>query len=254
MPTQEIAQNYLRITQNVADACVTALRSPKSVVLLAVSKNHPISSVLAAYNAGARHFGENYVQEGTTKIEALDERLPINQAIWHFIGPLQSNKSRAVAEYFDWVHSVDRLKIAQRLNEQRPASRAPLNICLQVNIDDEVSKSGCSPEEAPSLALAMAALPNLHLRGLMAIPKAVDHTAPYAEQCAPFIALNRLFSQIQALLPPAQATHFDTLSMGMSDDYQQAISSGSTIVRIGTAIFGARSYATQTSTTPDTKG
>lgn len=254
MPTQKIAQNYLRVAQNVADACVAAQRSPESVLLLVVSKTHPMASVLAAYNAGARHFGENYAQEGTAKIEALDEHSPENQAIWHFIGPLQSNKSRAVAEYFDWVHSVDRLKIAQRLNEQRPVSRAPLNICLQVNIDDEASKSGCSPEEAPALALAIAALPNLHLRGLMAIPKAIDHAAPHTEQCAPFVALSQLFSQIQSQLPTAQAAHFDTLSMGMSDDYQQAISSGSTMVRIGTAIFGARAYTAQTSTTPDPKG
>ena len=254
MPAQQIVQNYLRVAHNIADACNAAQRSPDCVLLLAVSKTHPAASVLAAYHAGARDFGENYVQEGTEKIEALDELLPEHQAIWHFIGPLQSNKTRAVAEYFDWVHSIDRLKIAQRLSEQRPASRAPLNVCLQVNIDDEASKSGCALDDAPALAQAIATLPHLRLRGLMAIPKAVDPNASYAEQCAPFVALAQLLSHIQAQLPEAQAAYFDTLSMGMSDDYGQAISSGSTLVRIGTAIFGARPYAAKSATTSDQKG
>lgn len=243
MLAQEIAQNYHRLTDSIALACSAAQRAPDSVLLLAVSKTHPVESVLAAYHAGARDFGENYVQEGTEKIEALDALLPNNQAQWHFIGPLQSNKTRAVAEYFDWVHSLERLKIAQRLNEQRPASRAPLNVCVQVNIDDEASKSGCLPDEALGLALDIAQLPNLRLRGLMSIPKAINRNASYTEQCAPFTALSALFAQIKSQLPSAQAKHFDTLSMGMTDDYAQAISAGSTMVRIGTAIFGARAYS-----------
>lgn len=245
MPAQEIAQNYLSIQQRVAEACCAAQRAPESVLLLAVSKTHPAESVLAAYHAGARDFGENYVQEGTEKIEAFDALLPENQAIWHFIGPLQSNKTRSVAEYFDWVHSIDRLKIAQRLSEQRPSSRAPIHVCLQVNIDHSSSKSGCSPEAALDLAQHVAALPNLRLRGLMAIPKAMDHEAPLSLQCAPFAALAELFARIKTQLPDTQANEFDTLSMGMSDDYSQAILAGSTMVRIGTAIFGARNYSAQ---------
>lgn len=245
MSDQAIAQNYLSVHQRVAEACRAAERVPESVRVLAVSKTHPVESVLAAYATGARDFGENYVQEGTAKIEAFDDLMPDHQAVWHFIGPLQSNKTRSVAEYFDWVHAIDRLKIAQRLNEQRPTSRAPLNVCLQVNIDDQQSKSGCAPAEALELALAIAGLPNLRLRGLMAIPQALNPDASFTEQCAPFQALAKLFAQIQSSLPADQAAVFDTLSMGMSDDYSQAIASGSTMVRIGTAIFGARNYSAQ---------
>ena len=243
MFTQTIAENYHQILQSVAQACHQARRSPNEVLLLAVSKTRPVSDVMLAYNAGTRDFGENYVQEGVDKIEALDELLPDNQAAWHFIGPLQSNKTRPVAEYFDWVHSVDRLKIAQRLNEQRPVSRPPLNVCLQVNIDSQTTKSGCAPEEAILLAEQVIALKHLHLRGLMAIPAAIDPTAGESIQRAPFIALSQLFEQIKIQLPPEHAAHFDTLSMGMSDDYPQSIAAGSTIVRIGTAIFGARDYS-----------
>lgn len=242
MHAQEIAQNYLRVVQNIAAACAAAQRSSDEVLLLSVSKTHPAENVLVAYTAGARDFGENYVQEGTEKIEAFDALLPDNQAVWHFIGPLQSNKTRAVAEYFDWVHSVDRLKIAQRLNEQRPASRAPLNVCLQVNIDHQASKSGCTPAEAVELAMQITALPQLRLRGLMAIPAPIDASAEASAQRAPFAALHAFFEQIKAQLPTGYATYFDTLSMGMSDDFPQAIAAGSTMVRIGTAIFGARHY------------
>ena len=243
MHAQDIAQNYRRILDNVASACRAAQRPADEVQLLAVSKTHPVESVQAAYNAGARNFGENYVQEGTEKIEAFDERQPEHQAIWHFIGPLQSNKTRLVAEYFDWVHAIDSLKIAQRLNEQRPTSRAPLNVCIQVNIDDQASKSGCTPAQAIELALQITALPHLRLRGLMAIPAPLDAQADESAQSAPFIALRTLFEQIKKQLPTEHAAHFDTLSMGMSDDYPQAIAAGSTMVRIGTAIFGARHYS-----------
>ncbi len=243
MHAQDITQNYLRILDNVAIACHTAQRAPEEVVLLAVSKTHPADNVLAAYMAGARNFGENYVQEGTEKIEAFDALMPDNQAVWHFIGPLQSNKTRPVAEYFDWVHAIDRLKIAQRLNEQRPTSRVPLNVCIQVNIDAQASKSGCIPAESVELALQITALTNLRLRGLMAIPAPLDAQADETAQRAPFIALHALFEQIKEQLPSDHATHFDTLSMGMSDDYPQAIAAGSTMVRIGTAIFGSRPYS-----------
>ena len=240
MHAQDIAQNCLRILDNIETACHAAQRSSKEVLLLAVSKTHSADNVLAAYTAGARNFGENYVQEGTEKIEAFDALLPDNQAVWHFIGPLQSNKTRPVAEYFDWVHAIDRLKIAQRLNEQRPTSRAPLNICIQVNIDAQTSKSGCIPAEAVELALQITALSNLRLRGLMAIPAPLDAQSDESTQRAPFIALHALFEQIKQKLSTDHATHFDTLSMGMSDDYPQAIAAGSTMVRIGTAIFGSR--------------
>ena len=243
MSAQDIIHNYFLMLKNIAAACGQSGRSPNDVLLLAVSKTRPASDVMLAYNAGARNFGENYVQEGVDKIEALDELLPDNQAAWHFIGPLQSNKTRLVAEYFDWVHSVDRLKIAQRLNEQRPVPRPPLNVCLQVNIDSQTTKSGCATEEAILLAEQVIALKHLHLRGLMAIPAAIDPTASESIQRAPFIALSQLFEQIKMQLPPEHAAHFDTLSMGMSDDYPQAIAAGSTIVRIGTAIFGARDYS-----------
>ena len=244
MQTQEISQNYQRIALSVAQACQAAQRPNDAVLLLAVSKTHPVDNVIAAYAAGARDFGENYVQEGTQKIEALDTLMPENQAIWHFIGPLQSNKTRPVAEYFDWVHTVDRLKIAQRLNEQRPHSRTPLNVCIQVNIDDEASKSGCTPDEAFELARQLSQLPQLHLRGLMVIPTAINPQADIATQKAPFLALAQLFEKIKAQLPATQQSSFDTLSMGMSDDFIQAIAAGSTMVRIGTAIFGAREYPT----------
>ncbi|WP_262054575.1 YggS family pyridoxal phosphate-dependent enzyme, partial [Burkholderia thailandensis] len=187
----------------------------------------------AAYAAGQRAFGENYVQESIDKIDSLaDLRAELE---WHFIGPLQSNKTRPVAERFDWVHTIDRLKIAQRLAEQRPAHLPPLNVCVQVNISGEASKSGVAPSDAAELARAIAALPALRLRGLMAIPEpAAD---PEAKR-APHRALHALFEQLRA-----DGLALDTLSMGMSDDLEAAVAEGATIVRIGTAIFGARDYA-----------
>ncbi len=203
-------------------------RATGSVGLLAVSKLQSADAVRAVHAAGQRAFGENYVQEAIDKMAALVD-LDIE---WHLIGPLQSNKTRVVAEHFAWVHSVDRLKIAQRLSDQRPAGMPPLQICLQVNIDDEDSKSGCTPAELPALAAAVAALPGLRLRGLMVIPRP-GHTAALQ-------ALAKTHADLLARLPALAQQPFDTLSMGMSDDLDAAVSAGSTLVRIGTAIFGAR--------------
>jgi hypothetical protein len=226
----------------ISSACHEANRAPSSVALLAVTKTHTAQVVAAAYAAGLRDFGENYVQEGADKIVALQQLMGINDARWHFIGPLQSNKTRIIAEHFDWMHSVDRLKIAQRLSEQRPASLASLNICLQVNISDETSKSGCSVSEALELSLDISQLPRLKLRGLMAIPAPVNKEANVSEQRAPLLALTQLFERIKIALPNEVQAHFDTLSMGMSDDYTHAIHAGSTMIRIGSALFGNRNY------------
>jgi len=201
------------------------------VRLLAVSKTFGADAVLEAYAAGQRAFGENYLQEALDKIAALAGR----GIEWHFIGPIQSNKTRPIAAHFDWVHTVDRLKIAQRLSEQRPPDLAPLNICLQVNVSGEATKSGCAPEELADLAAACAALPNLRLRGLMAIP---EPEADYDKQRAPLARLRALYEQLNA-----QGYGVDTLSMGMSADLAAAVAEGATIVRVGSAIFGARSYA-----------
>lgn len=198
--------------------------------LLAVSKTCPGSAVRAAHAAGQAAFGENYVQEGLAKIDELSDLRPA--LAWHLIGPLQSNKTRAVAEAFDWVHGVDRLKIAQRLSEQRPAGLPALNICLQVNVSGEASKSGVGWGELPALAHAVAALPGLRLRGLMSIP---EPAADLAAQRAPHRALREAFERLQA-----EGLALDTLSMGMSADLEAAVLEGATLVRIGTAIFGAR--------------
>ena len=225
-----IADNLQAVQARIRDAAVLAGRLPESIRLLAVSKTWPLSSVLEAADAGQRAFGENYVQEGIDKVTATT-----GQALeWHFIGPLQSNKSRAVAEHFDWVHSVDRLKIAERLSAQRPANLPPLQVCVQVNVSGEASKSGCSPAEALALCQAVAALPGLTLRGLMAIPEPADNPAT---QCAPFRQVREIFEHIRAAGLP-----LDTLSMGMSHDLEAAVAEGATIVRIGTAIFGERNY------------
>ena len=244
----QIASNIAHIEREIAQSCRQSGRSDDRVMLLAVTKTVNVERILEAVAAGQRRFGENYVQEAVDKIEEMDALMPENQAIWHFIGPLQSNKTRLVAEYFDWVHSVERLKIAQRLSEQRPTSRAPLNLCLQVNISRQESKSGCAPDEATALALSIAQLPNIRLRGLMAIPAPMNSVDHLAQQRAPFDALRALFDSIKAQLPPEQANFFDTLSMGMSDDYELAIAAGSTIVRVGTAIFGARHYPNELDT------
>jgi pyridoxal phosphate enzyme (YggS family) len=226
-----IADNLQAVQARIAKAAAAAGRSPESVRLLAVSKTWPLASVIEAADAGQRAFGENYVQEGIDKIAAISGR----NLEWHFIGPLQSNKSKAVAEAFDWVHSIDRLKIAERLSAQRPAYLTPLQVCVQVNVSGEASKSGCRPDETLALCRAVAALPGLNLRGLMAIPEPSDDPAA---QRAPFRQLREIFNQIRAAGLP-----LDTLSMGMSHDLEAAVAEGATIVRIGTAIFGERNYA-----------
>ncbi|GLU30695.1 YggS family pyridoxal phosphate-dependent enzyme [Trinickia caryophylli] len=229
----DLAQNLEAVHRRIADAAMAAGRDPSSVRLLAVSKTFPADAVRDAFSAGQRAFGENYVQEALAKIESLAEYRA--QLEWHFIGPLQSNKTRPVAEHFDWVHSVDRLKIAQRLSEQRPAHLPPLNVCLQVNVSGEASKSGAAPTEATALARQIAALPNLRLRGLMSIPEPADGLEA---QRAPHRALHILFDQLRG-----EGLDLDTLSMGMSSDLEAAVLEGATIVRVGTAIFGGRTYA-----------
>ncbi|KAF1029058.1 MAG: Pyridoxal phosphate homeostasis protein [Burkholderia plantarii] len=222
------------VHRRIDDAARAAGRAPADVQLLAVSKTFPADAVRAAHAAGQRAFGENYVQESIEKIAALaDLRAQLD---WHFIGPLQSNKTRLVAEQFDWVHSVDRLKIAQRLAEQRPAHLPPLNVCIQVNVSGEATKSGVVPAEAAALARAVAALPTLRLRGLMAIPEPEGDTEA---QRRPNRALRTLFDALRA-----EGIALDTLSMGMSADLEAAVLEGATIVRVGTAIFGARDYGT----------
>lgn len=225
-----IVSNLQAIRLAVEQATHNAARAPTSVTLLAVSKTFPAEAVREAYMAGQQAFGENYVQEALDKMAALHD-LPLE---WHFIGPIQSNKTRVIAENFAWVHGVDRLKIAERLSAQRPAHLPPLNICLQVNVSGEDSKSGVSPDEVAALARAVIQLPRLKLRGLMAIPApAEDEPA----QRAPFAQLRQLTQTITA-----QGIALDTLSMGMSHDYAAAIQEGATIIRIGTAIFGKRDY------------
>ncbi|MEJ5999203.1 YggS family pyridoxal phosphate-dependent enzyme [Paucibacter soli] len=225
-----ISGNIQELRQRIARACETAHRPVQSVTLLTVSKTFSGDAVRTAYAAGARCFGENYVQEGLDKIaELADLRAALE---WHLIGPLQSNKTRVVAEAFDWVHSVDRLKIAQRLSEQRPAGLAPLQVCLQVNISGEASKSGVSLAELPALAAQVAALPRLRLRGLMAIPEPAGDSET---QRRPHRALAQALAELNR-----QGLSLDTLSMGMSADLEAAIAEGATIVRVGSAIFGSR--------------
>ena len=225
-----IADKLMQVRARIAASCAGAGRDVQTVTLLAVSKTQPADAVRAAHAAGQRGFGENYVQEAIDKMAALaDLRGDIE---WHLIGPLQSNKTRVVAEQFDWVHSVDRLKIAQRLSEQRPAHLPPLQLCLQVNISGEASKSGLSPAVVADVARAVAGLPRLRLRGLMAIPEPAQDIE---SQRKPHAALRRL---MQGLVREGLA--LDTLSMGMTADLEAAILEGATIVRIGTAIFGSR--------------
>ena len=212
----------------VAAACQAAGRAASEVTLLAVSKTVDPEVVTQAFEAGQRAFGENYIQEAVEKIIQL-RHLPLQ---WHCIGPIQSNKTRLVAEHFDWVQTLDRLKIAQRLSEQRPAGRPPLQVCIQVNVDGGASKSGVSPGEALALAQRVAELPNLRLRGIMSIP----------EPAPDFVAACALFARVRAVFDAlnAEGLALDTLSMGMSADMEAAIQSGSTMVRVGTAIFGGR--------------
>jgi hypothetical protein len=230
-----ISQNLQAVKERIATAAHAAARSPQEVALLAVSKTFGPDAVLEAAEAGQRAFGENYLQEALDKMAAVRAARPALLLEWHFIGPIQSNKTRPIAEHFDWVHSVDREKIAQRLSEQRPAHLPPLNICLQVNISGEASKSGIAPEELPELARRVAALPRLKLRGLMAIPEPEEDPE---RQRAPFRRLHLLKEELRE-----QGLALDTLSMGMSADLVAAIAEGATIVRIGTAIFGQRHYA-----------
>ncbi len=227
---ETVQANLQAVHERIARAARVAGRDPATIALLAVSKTFPPEAILAAHSAGQRAFGENYVQEALDKIERLkDLRAGLE---WHFIGPVQSNKTRAIAEHFDWVQSVDRPKVAQRLSEQRPGGMPPLNVLLQVNISGEASKSGVVPGELESFARDVAALPGVRLRGLMAIP---EPEADPVRQHAPLAAMRGLFERLRA-----QGFALDTLSMGMSADLEAAVLEGSTMVRIGTAIFGER--------------
>jgi pyridoxal phosphate enzyme (YggS family) len=235
-----IGDNLQAVRKRLAQAAHAAGRDPAAITLLAVSKTHPPERIVEACAVGQRAFGENYVQEAVQKMDAVAQLLgPVRmrELEWHMIGPLQSNKSRAVAERFDWVQSVDREKIAQRLSAQRPESLAPLNVLVQVNVSGEASKSGVEPQAALALARAVARMPRLRLRGLMAIP---EPTEDAALQRTRFRMLRELLEAARA-----HALALDTLSMGMSDDMEAAIAEGATMVRIGTAIFGAREGARQ---------
>ena len=221
-------QSRQSVLDQIQQACGRVQRDPASVQLLAVSKTHPSQSLRQMYQAGQRSFGENYLQEALTKIDELQD-LEIE---WHFIGHVQRNKTKHLAEKFDWVHGVDRLIIAERLSSQRMDSRKPLNICIQVNIDGQDSKDGCQPDEVAELVKQISQLPNIRLRGIMVIP------AP--ENSVAFADAKTLFEQVKSL--HARPQDWDTLSMGMSGDLDAAIAAGSTMVRVGTALFGARDY------------
>ena len=229
-----IAANLQAVEATIADAVQAAGRARNEVHLLAVSKTFPAQAVLEAMASGQTAFGENYLQEALDKIANVAQAQPEARVEWHFIGPIQSNKTRPIAANFHCVHTVERLKIAQRLSEQRPPELGPLNICLQVNISGEASKSGATEAELPELARAVAQLPNLRLRGLMAIP---EQATGAAQQRAAFARLRQLHDALRA-----EGLALDTLSMGMSGDMAAAIAEGATIVRIGSAIFGARNY------------
>jgi len=225
----KIDDQLAKVTARIQQAATSVARNPQTVQLIAVSKTQTAEAVVQAYTWGQRRFGENYVQEALVKQQALANYRDIE---WHFIGPIQSNKTRALAEHFAWVHSVDRLKIAQRLNDQRPAELPPLQICLQVNIDDEASKAGVDLDQLPALAQAVALLPRLTLRGLMAIPAATEDPV---QQRSAFARLRLAQEQLNQ-----QGLKLDCLSMGMSGDLEAAIAEGATLVRVGTYIFGAR--------------
>lgn len=227
-----IEDNLQGVREQIAQACAHAGRDVADVALLAVSKTFGPDAVHEALAAGQRAFGENYIQEGVEKILALRESRPDAAITWHCIGPVQSNKTRLVATHFDWVQSVDRLKIAQRLSEQRPAGLEPLQVCLQVNLDGGATKSGVTPAALPALAEAVARLPNLKLRGLMCIPEPADS---FEVQRAVFLQAKALFDDLNA-----RGLTLDTLSMGMSDDLDAAVATGSTMVRVGRAVFGRR--------------
>ncbi len=220
-----IKDNIAAVELQISSACQRAHRNADEVTLLAVSKTKPIEMLEQAYNAGQRNFGESYVQEAVDKITALQDKSDIS---WHFIGPIQTNKTKLIAKYFSWVHSIDRIKVAKRLNDHRSGQDTPLNICLQVNISGEISKSGVLPQELPALLDVVETCDNLCLRGLMAIPEKNASQASFKQ-------MQKLFLELQKKYPS-----IDTLSMGMSADLQLAINAGSTLVRIGSAIFGAR--------------
>jgi pyridoxal phosphate enzyme (YggS family) len=219
-----------QVRTRIASACISAGRPVQSVTLLAVSKTFDATVVRAAHAAGQRAFGENYVQEALQKMQPLSDLR--NDLEWHLVGPLQANKTAAVAAAFDWVHTVDRLKIAERLSAQRPADLPPLNVCVQVNVSGEASKAGVAPGELPTLARAVAGLPNLTLRGLMAVP---EPAPAFEAQRVPHRRLRALLQDLQR-----DGLALDTLSMGMSADLEAAVAEGATIVRVGSAIFGAR--------------
>lgn len=224
-----IITRFTEVRKRIHSACRQCNRSPESVQLLAVSKTKPATAIRELYHLGQRDFGENYLQEALGKQQALTDLLDLT---WHFIGPIQSNKTRDIAQHFHWVHSLDREKIARRLNDQRAAALPPLNVLIQVNIDDEHSKAGVHPDAIAALAATIAQLPHLQLRGLMTIPAA---NVSAAQQLQSLNAMQRLFSQLAS-----QYSTVDTLSMGMSNDLAEAIAAGATMVRIGTALFGAR--------------
>ena len=231
----QIAQHLFQVKERIAQAAERASRNLQQIRLLAVSKTKPVEAVMAAHAAGQRCFGESYAQEAATKIDTLRQQPEYCDIEWHFIGPLQSNKSKLVAERFDWVQSVDRDKLIDRLNNQRPASMAPLNVCLQINISGESSKSGTSEQEIFRLAELVSHSDRLVLRGLMAIP---EHTSDESVLAGQMARMQTLFTELARQYPSV-----DTLSMGMTEDLELAIAHGSTMVRVGTAIFGARDYS-----------
>lgn len=224
-----VAPRLAEVGKRIQEAAARYDRDPNDITLVAISKKKPAAMIEAALAAGQYHFGENYLQDALAKIDALAD----SQAVWHFVGDIQSNKTRDIAAHFAWAHAIDRLKIARRLSDQRPDDLAPLNVCIQVNIDDEESKSGVAPAEVEALAAEIAALPNVCLRGLMAIPAYTDNLAA---QRKPFAALRALLEQLND-----NGYALDTLSIGMSADLEAAIAEGATHVRVGTDIFGARS-------------
>ena len=228
---ESVSERLQAVQARISDAARVAGRAPGSIRLIAVSKTFPADDIAALLAAGQRDFGESYLQEAEAKIETLGDA----GVVWHFIGPIQSNKTRAIAEHFDWVHSIERTKIAERLAAQRPARLPPLDVCLQVNVSGEATKSGVSPDDVPALARAVAGLDRLRLRGLMAIPEPTDDPGL---QRARFRMLRELRDRIALEVGP-----LDTLSMGMSDDLESAIAEGATMVRVGRALFGDRPRA-----------
>ena len=234
---KHLQANLKALTERITSAAARSGRLAEAISVIAVSKTFPAEAVVALARCGQRQFGENYVQEALAKIAAVRAAAPELPLLWHFIGPIQSNKTRQIAEHFDWVQSVDRLKIAQRLSEQRPAHLPPLNVLLQVNISGEASKSGVAPDDVPAMAREVSALPRLRLRGLMAIPEPTDDPALHR---LPLAAMKRLFEAQRQSQRAAGHADWDTLSMGMSADLEAAIGQGATMVRVGTALFGER--------------